>query len=294
MNIVEFIHPDDLDALELLNNIPILPNVLKKVMDLGTEQLYFGLNKASKIRLSENQLPELYNILPPICEQLEIAEPEFYLEMNPTPNAYAFGDTQTAITITSSVVELVSHEELRAIVAHECAHIACHHMLYHSLAQILANASGMFDAIASLATPIHYALMYWQRKSELSCDRAAAFVTSPETVMAVMARLAGGPKSITARVNMQEWAKQADEYERIYNGGTWNKTLQRYAVLDQAHPFHAVRVREILKWKESGQYRNAIENNPTCPNCHRPVDKQWNFCQYCGHNLSNTNLYLES
>lgn len=285
MNISEFTHPDDLDALELLNNIPVLPAVLKKVMDLGIEQLYFGLNKASKIKLSPTQLPELYNILPPICEQLEIKEPEFYLEMNPMPNAYAFGDTQTAITITSSLVELVSSEELRAIVAHECGHIACHHMLYHSLAQILANASGIFESLANLAVPIHYALMYWQRKSELSCDRAAAYVTSPDTVMSVMARLAGGPKSITANVNMQEWAQQADEYERIYNGKTWNKVLQRYAVLDQDHPFHAVRVREILKWKESGQYKTAIENNPICPSCHRPVCKSWKFCQHCGSKL---------
>ncbi|MCM1510965.1 MAG: M48 family metallopeptidase [Clostridium sp.] len=258
---------------------------MKKFMDLGMEQLYFGLNKASKIKLSPTQLPEIYNILPPICEQLEIEEPEFYLEMNPAPNAYAFGDTQTAITVTSSLVEMMSPEELRAIVAHECGHIACHHMLYHSLAQVLANASGLFETLCTLATPIHYALMYWQRKSELSCDRAAAFVTSPETVMAVMARLAGGPKSITSRVNMKEWAQQADEYEKIYNGGLWNKTLQRFAVLDQDHPFHAVRVREILKWKESGLYRRAMENNPICPYCHRPIEHSWRFCQHCGHKL---------
>ena len=103
--------------------------------------------------------------------------------------------------------------------------------------------------------------------------------------MSVMARLAGGPKSITSKVNMEEWAQQADEYEKIYNGGMWDKTLQRLAVLDLAHPYHAVRVREILKWKNSGQYQQALNNNPVCPSCHRPVDKSWKFCQYCGHQL---------
>ena len=159
MNISEFTHPDDLEALKLLNSIPVLPKVMKKFMDMGMEQLYYGLNKASKIRLSPTQLPEIYNILPPICDQLEIVEPEFYLEMNPMPNAYAFGDTKTAITVTSSLVEMMSKDELTAVVAHECGHIACHHMLYHSLAQILANASGMFEALANLAVPVHYALM---------------------------------------------------------------------------------------------------------------------------------------
>lgn len=285
MQYTEIVHPEDAAALKALKAIPILPTVVKKVMDLGCEQLYVGLNRASKIKLSPTQLPELYNILPPICELLEIEEPEFYLEMSPEPNAYAFGDTQTSISITSAIVEYASHEELRAIVAHECGHIACHHMLYHSLAQILSDASGLFETLANFAMPIHYALMYWQRKSELSCDRASAIVTSPETVMSVMARLAGGPKSITSKVNMEEWAQQADEYEKIYNGGMWDKTLQRLAVLDLAHPYHAVRVREILKWKNSGQYQQALNNNPVCPSCHRPVDKSWKFCQYCGHQL---------
>lgn len=177
MQTIDFIHPEDAAALEALKKIPVLPKVTKAFMDLGAEQLQTGLNMASKVRLSPTQLPHLYHILPPpICELLNIKEPDFYLEMSPIPNAYAFGDTQTAITITSALVEMMSEDELRGVVAHECGHIACHHMLYHTLAQLLANATGMFETLASLAASLHYALMYWQRKSELSCDRVAAFI----------------------------------------------------------------------------------------------------------------------
>ena len=77
MQYTEIVHPEDAAALKALKAIPILPTVVKKVMDLGYEQLYVGLNRASKIKLSPTQLPELYNILPPICELLEIKEPEF-------------------------------------------------------------------------------------------------------------------------------------------------------------------------------------------------------------------------
>ena len=108
----DFIHPEDAAALKALKAIPILPTIVKKVMDIGAEQLQTGLNMASKVRMSPTQLPRLYNILPPICNQLNINEPEFYLEMSPMPNAYAFGDTQTAITITSSLVDMMSETEL--------------------------------------------------------------------------------------------------------------------------------------------------------------------------------------
>lgn len=72
MQYTEFIHPEDAAALKALKSIPMLSMIVKKVMDVGVEQLQTGLNMASKVRLSPTQLPRLYNILPPICEHLEI------------------------------------------------------------------------------------------------------------------------------------------------------------------------------------------------------------------------------
>lgn len=282
MQYTEFIHPEDAAALKALKAIPLLSKVLKKAMDIGAEQLQTGMNMATKIRLSPTQLPHLYNILPPICEQLEIREPEYFLEMSPLPNAYAFGDTQTAITITSALVEMMSEEELRAVVAHECGHIACHHMLYHTLAQMIANASGAFEALAALAIPVQVALFYWQRKSELSCDRAAAYIAGPEATASMLARLAGGPKSITSQLNMEELARQADQYDALCKDGMWNKALQTFAVCDKDHPFVAVRMREMLNWTATQDFRHLLESHHVCPNCGKEVDEHWHFCQNCG------------
>ena len=285
MNPSDFIHPEDATALEALQKIPVLPKVLKSFMDLGIEQLQTGLNMASKVRLSPTQLPEIYHILPPICEMLDIEEPDFYLEMNPIPNAYAFGDTQTAITVTSSLVEMMSKEELRAVVAHECGHIACHHMLYHTLALILTNATGLVEKLSSLAAPLHYALMYWERKSELSCDRVAAFIAGPQTATSMLARLAGGPIGVTSKLNLVELAEQADLYDAFCKSGLWNKALQTYAVLDQNHPFTSVRVRELLKWTNTQQYKSLTFSKRICPHCHQAIDEDWKFCQHCGNKL---------
>lgn len=282
MQYTEFIHPEDAAALKALKAVPLLSKVLKKAMDIGAEQLQTGMNMATKIRLSPTQLPHLYNLLPPICEQLEIREPEYFLEMSPLPNAYAFGDTQTAITITSALVEMMSEEELRAVVAHECGHIACHHMLYHTLAQMIANASGAFEALAALAIPVQVALFYWQRKSELSCDRAAAYITGPDATASMLARLAGGPKSITSQLNMEELARQADQYDALCKDGMWNKALQTFAVCDKDHPFVAVRMREMLNWTATQDFRHLLESHHVCPNCGKEVDEHWHFCQNCG------------
>ena len=283
-------HPEDAKALRELESIPGFPTLVKKVLALGLEKLQYGINMASAIRLSPTQLPEIYNRLPPICEKLGIKEPEFYLSMDPYPNAWTFGDTKIFVTVTSGLLQLLNDEEIDAVIAHECGHIACRHVLYHSLAHYILSGADNLGVLGLLSIPIQLAILYWERKSELSCDRAGSLVTSPEVVASTMARLSGGPIDITEKIDLEEWARQADQYDAIRNDGIWNKTLQIYAIAQQNHPFAAVRVREILKWGKSEQYQRLIGINPTdtarhCPNCGNAVDPAWKFCHFCGNKL---------
>ena len=288
----DFIHPEDAAALQQMESIPGFGTLIKKVLAVGIENLQYGVNMASTIRLSERQLPDLYRHLPPICHKLGIREPELYLKMDPIPNAWTFGDTRIYITLTSGLVDMLTDEELDSVIAHECGHILCRHVLYHTVAEWVKSGLASLGILGSLAVPIEYALLYWSRKSELSADRAAAIVTSPEIVASVQARLSGGPSSITSKIDLNEWAKQADEYDRIQNSGLWNKTLQLSVIAGLDHPFAAVRVREILNWGESEQFRRIRKvsllgagSGKRCPNCDSYVDDDWLFCRKCGHKL---------
>jgi len=291
LNPKNFVHPEDEAALRNLEAVPGLATVVKGFLKLGYEKLQYGVNMASKIRLSGVQLPEIYKRLPPICRKMGIAEPEFYLEMNPVPNAYTFGDTQIFIVVTSGLLEYLDDEEVDSVIAHECGHIACRHTLYHSIASMILAGGDALGVLGVLTKPLEYAFLYWMRKSELSADRAAALVRGADEVVKTHVRLAGGPKAITKGINLEEWVKQADKYEEIYNDGAWNKALQLLVIKDQTHPFSAVRVREILRWAKTEQYtmlRSALERGDAdamCPACRQPVADNWAFCKKCGVKL---------
>ncbi len=58
------------------------------------------------------------------------------------------------------------------------AHIKCHHVLYHMLADFLVNASGMLGLAGGFIIHLSLALLEWSRKAELSADRGALIITN--------------------------------------------------------------------------------------------------------------------
>lgn len=288
---IEYIHPEDEAARRNMEAIPGFAAAMKLFMRYYSEQLFHGLNMANKIRLSPKQLPKIYEKLPPICKKLSIKEPEFYLEMSPLPNAYAMGDTRTMITVTSGLLEYLTDEEVSAVIAHECGHIACRHMLYYTMAQLLLQNINNMGLWGDAITPIFWALQYWSRRSELSADRAGAVALgSIERIVEVQIRLAGGPSSITKDVNIDEFVKQADYYDTLQDNN-WDKFLQNWSILESSHPYAAIRVREILKWGKTEQWHRIKdiiqleEKGLICPNCNKAVEESWSYCKECGYKL---------
>lgn len=75
----DYMHELDKKALDELKSIPGFDGILKAFFRIFNEESMHGMNMASKIRLSEKQIPSVYRLLPPLCRKLSIAEPELYI-----------------------------------------------------------------------------------------------------------------------------------------------------------------------------------------------------------------------
>lgn len=285
-----YMHPQDKGALDALKAIPGFTTVLKGFMKNFSEQQLHGVNMATKLRLSKEQLPDLYNLLPPICEKLGINEPEFYLEMDPNPNAYTYGDTKAFLTITSGLVECMNEDELKSVIAHECGHIACHHVLYHTMAEFILQGLDTFIGLGLISLPLKLALSGWQRMSELSADRAAAiYMGGSDVVEDVMIRLSAGSKSYIKGINKELYMQQAKDYEDLIKDSGYNKLLQFLANMSGTHPFNSVRCSEIHKWCQSNEF-NRIINGEINIYKEEPASEE-QYCKRCGAKLGKDALY---
>ena len=287
----DFIHPQDDAARRELESVPGFNLLVKWFLKFGLEQFLHGYFMANYIRLSKTQLPEIYNLLPPVAEKFGIEEPEFYLQMNPIPNAYTTGDERRFIVVTSGLLEHITDvKERESIIAHECGHIVCRHVFYMTMARMLSMAGFSIGVPSALVAPLDLAFKYWSRRCELSADRASA-VYLGESVPAVQAllRIAGGPQQFTKDLNIAEYAEQSKAYYALQTDSKWHKLLQSCAVMNVDHPFSAVRIQELMKWCATDRYLNLCKawedglNAGLCVNCGRQLSKNDKFCCYCGH-----------
>ncbi len=257
MRIEDIIHPEDVKALNALKSIPALPKVMEKVFQYGYDELAWSENVTTNLRLSETQMPEIYNRLPPICQRLGIPVPELYLQMSPIANAWTSGHKKVYIVLTLGLIKRVSDEELDAVLAHECGHILCQHVLYQTLANaIFTFGDSLADSFVGLVgnvamKPIRQALMVWSRASELTADRIACIFVPAITLSRVLARLDMIPRYIIDNMDFDAWARQGQDYEALKDGNAWNKVIHWMADSDADHPYTPVRVFEAMRWEKT-------------------------------------------
>ena len=290
----EFIHPEDEAARQQLEAIPGFPALVKAFMAIGIERMLHGVAMARKLHISPTQMPELYNKLAKTCAKLQMEIPEFYLEMNPFPNAYTQGDTRVFITVTSGLLEYLNDDELEAVIAHECGHIVCRHVLYKTVAMLLTTGISNYSINLGglVLAPIKLAFLYWDRRSELSADRCAAAVCGDvEPVVETMLRLSAGSKEITGNINLEEYMAQGKYYDALMES-KWDKLLLKSQTMYLNHPFPVVRVNEIKKWEKSNQYirlatlMDEENKGKICPICLGLINEEWLYCKHCGYKLN--------
>lgn len=265
-----YMHELDKKAFAALNRFPMFVKLQESYMENVSEKAEKIRLLSTAIRLNENQMPEVYNLLPLICEKLGIDKmPDLYMIKSNNKqdvNAYTYGVTEPYICLTSELIKQCSSNMIASAIAHECGHIACKHCLYSSIARnflqgIEASPLTKIPGVKKyISKTLVTAMLFWDRCSELSADRAALLCdgSSYETVKMLL-KVNGFDENI----NVEEFMKQAIDLKDFINDSTSNKLMHEAMVQWNSHPLLATRVYEIHDWENSDCYRGIIDGTLT-------------------------------
>ncbi|WP_419934979.1 M48 family metallopeptidase [Candidatus Palauibacter sp.] len=250
-------HPADRAALNALRRIPGFDLVLRKIFALFGERALRLAFKANAVRTSEKQYAWVHARLARVCEVLDLEKPpECYISQTPIVNAGAVGFGEPFIVLNSSMLEVLSEDEVEAVLGHEVGHILSGHVFYRTLLILIFKLVLVRYTLAGLALgPILMALWEWYRKSELSSDRAGVLaVQNPRVTMSALMQLAGGTRGVD--LDLDEFIAQSDEYRE--GGDLLDAVYKILNVLGQTHPFAVMRVAELRDWIEGGEYERIL------------------------------------
>jgi Zn-dependent protease with chaperone function len=260
---VSWEHPADRAALQALRAVPGVDEVIRKVLALlGGERGVRLLFQGNAIRVGPSQFPTLWHLHNEVATTFDqAAVPELYVTHTPFFNAGAYGIDQPFIVVHSAAIELLDHDELRVLLAHELGHVLSGHALYRTIAAVLALISlGALPILAGLAVlPVRLAFLEWSRKSELSADRAG-LLGGQDVVVAqrVDMKMAGGGKGegFAGQLNVDAFMQQAHEYAASAEG--LDVVYKVLSTLALTHPMHTVRAAELQRWVGSGEYDRIV------------------------------------
>ena len=257
MDAMMIMHPDDAKAIEVLRSIKGFDKVARAAMDYGYERLYRGENLGEMVQVNSENFPQVYYPFLEVVKAVGIDEPEIFIYNDPIMNAFTYGDNNPFIAISSSMVEKMSRDELKCVIAHECGHIICHHTLYLTILAILENLGFALQIVSeALLLPLLAGLRYWRRCGELSADRCAAAVVGEKVFQMQMLKLTCGLGEVHG--SPYQLVEQAREYESMQNASWWNRIQQEMRIMFYTHPQMCHRALEIDRWKKSWQYRQLI------------------------------------
>jgi Zn-dependent protease with chaperone function len=256
----QFRHPLDLEATNALKQLPGLDMVIRNLLGPLAEQFFYLENIASSILVSDRQLPKLHELLIEACRVLDLEPPQLYVRQHPVPNAYTFAmrGKQPFVVVHTSLIELLTPEEIQAVIAHELGHLKCEHSVYLTLANLLVLAAGQLPYGAIVTQPIRDQIMTWVRCAEFTCDRAALLATqNPKIMMSVLMKLTGGSPSLVSQLNLDAFIAQARAYDDVSKTEI-GELLKQLQTAQLTHPVPVLRAREIDRWASSQDYELLI------------------------------------
>ena len=116
---------------------------LSLVLNIGaywfSDTIILKTYKAREITTSE--APMLHQIVGELAANAGIPKPRLYLVPEKAPNAFATGRNpeHAAVACTSGILKTLTPREVRAVLAHEIAHVAHRDILIQTIASVLAS-----------------------------------------------------------------------------------------------------------------------------------------------------------
>lgn len=233
-----------------------------------------------------HELPEyLKQFITEICNANEMKYPRIGYIDDGAPNAFTYGHTKNdaRIVLTRGIFELLSEEEVKAVVAHELGHASHYDMLFMTVAQLVPlllyaiyetfsesknknsdkdNSSGALISLVAYVLYVisNYIVLYLSRTREYYADSFSVEATkNPNALASALVKIGYG--LTTAETNKKHSAAKSNSLG-IFD----SKTSKSLIVTSQENgQISKENIKQSMKWEQWNLWAKWYEFNSTHP-----------------------------
>lgn len=256
INASDYEHPTDKIALKALQTIPLLDKVLTWWLNFRVKTDVIIDYRGNGLEVTEKTSPRVWRLKQLALDRLSITDDiPVFITREWEYNAFATGVTTPVIVLHSGIVEDFTDDELLYIIGHEMGHVKSKHMLYHYMAATVAQwAFNNSIVSAAVLRTIVVALMEWQRKSELTADRAGFIANqNKEACIWGMIKLMGLPEdyrdTVKYNFSVEDIFEQYEDSREDIKDSIYKKFIYAYITARIDHPWTIERIYELNKWE---------------------------------------------
>jgi heat shock protein HtpX len=99
-----------------------------------------AIKAARAVPVTEQEYPQYYAIVRELTQKADMPMPKLYVSPEMQPNAFATGRSpnHAAVAVTQGILQVLSWDELKGVLAHEISHVGNRDILISSVAAALA------------------------------------------------------------------------------------------------------------------------------------------------------------
>lgn len=287
LNSEDYEHSLDRKVLEALKGQSIFHRAVNGVLNWGYVKWELIALKGGYFQITQDSCGDLYDQIVDVQKTLDVLYlPELYTKWDYAVNGFTTGTKDdTLMVLHTGAVDLLTEQELRFVVGHEFGHIKSDHVLLHMMASMINAGLSEIPVVGKLADPFKYLLLYWQRMSEFTADRAGLLACQDlDIALDCIIKMAGIPKKLFGTNARDGFMKQASRFSLDLSDFS-EKAIKTITIATSTHPWTVMRAAELIKWYESGEYQRIVNkyDGKMCPIHKGLVAKDTLVCPICGH-----------
>lgn len=157
-------------------------DVVKQLIEIANipadDSYHRSILEGHSFKVEEQTLPHYYKLFNDVKQRLGFTHPvDFYITGNAAVNAYAISaqndDEPHIVNVNSSLIELMTEDELQFVVGHELGHII------NENSSLLRLINFIYPKGKPMPLVLQYKIRLWQQLSELVADRFG-FIAMPK------------------------------------------------------------------------------------------------------------------